>query len=95
MANEDLIHRAAGESSTQDVSAHIANEGWRTVEDLKSAAPALAKDYVELATEASDQTQARLHTLRKEAEDYVRENPMKTVLTALGVGFMLARVLRR
>jgi ElaB/YqjD/DUF883 family membrane-anchored ribosome-binding protein len=91
MADEDLIHRAADESRTQNVSAHIANEGGRAVEDLKSAAPALAKE----AMEASDETKARLHTFQKEAEDYVRENPMKTVFTAVGVGFVLARLLRR
>jgi ElaB/YqjD/DUF883 family membrane-anchored ribosome-binding protein len=35
-----------------------------------------------------------VRTLREDGEEYVRENPMKAVFTALGVGFMLGLIFR-
>jgi ElaB/YqjD/DUF883 family membrane-anchored ribosome-binding protein len=39
-----------------------------------------------------DEAKQRARTRREDGEDYVRKNPMKTVLTALGVGFVLGLV---
>ena len=63
-------------------------------EHLKSAAPGVAKDYAEKASAVFDEAKERAHTFREDGEDYVRENPMKAVFTALGVGFVLGLIFR-
>ncbi len=54
----------------------------------------MAQDYTDKASEALDEAKQRVRTLREDGEDYVRENPMKAVFTALGVGFMLGLIFR-
>jgi ElaB/YqjD/DUF883 family membrane-anchored ribosome-binding protein len=67
----------------------------RAAEDLRSAATAMAEDYRDKATQAWDDAKVRVRTLQEDGEDYVRENPMKAVLTALGIGFVLGLIFRR
>jgi hypothetical protein len=94
MANEN-IGSTAGESSPQNKPAHGEREEWRPApEDLKSTVTAVAQDYADKASEALDEAKQRVRTLREDGEDYVRENPMKAVFTALGVGFMLGLIFR-
>ncbi|MFV1995558.1 MAG: YqjD family protein [Verrucomicrobiales bacterium] len=42
-----------------------------------------------------EDTRTRARDLHAETEDYVRENPTKAVLTALGVGFFIGLIFRR
>jgi len=94
MANEN-IGSSAGESRPQNKPAHSEREGWhRAPEDMKSTVTAVAQDYTDKSSEALDQAKQRVRTLREDGEDYVRENPMKAVFTALGVGFMLGLIFR-
>ncbi len=94
MANEN-IGSTAGGSSPQNERAHSESEEWRsTPEDLKSAASTMAEDYTDKASEALDEAKQRVRTLREDGEEYVRENPMKAVFTALGVGFTLGLIFR-
>jgi ElaB/YqjD/DUF883 family membrane-anchored ribosome-binding protein len=94
MANENT-GSTAGESSPQNKPAHGEREQWRPApEDLKSTVTAVAQDYTDKASEALDEAKQRVRTLREDGEDYVRENPMKAVFTALGVGFMLGLIFR-
>ncbi|MGI9114234.1 MAG: DUF883 family protein [Chthoniobacterales bacterium] len=67
----------------------------RAAEDLKSAASSVAGDYRDKATQAWEDARVRVRTLQEDGEDYVRENPMKAVATALGIGFVLGLVFRR
>ena len=94
MANEDMIESSAGESSPQTKRAHREKKTWRAAEDLKSAARGVAEDYTEKASEALNEAKERVGALRDSGEDYVRQNPMKAVLTALGIGFMLGFIFR-
>lgn len=94
MANEDIIESGAGESSPQKKRAHSEKEARCAPEDLKSAAPAVAEDYTEKPPKAWDEAKERVGALRDDGEDYVRENPMKAVFTALGVGFILGFIFR-
>jgi ElaB/YqjD/DUF883 family membrane-anchored ribosome-binding protein len=90
MANEDMIgSRAPNEG------AHTEKAARHTAEDVKSAAPAVAEKYTEKAGKALDEAKERVRTLRQDGEDYVRQNPMKAVLTALGVGYVLSFFFRR
>jgi ElaB/YqjD/DUF883 family membrane-anchored ribosome-binding protein len=95
MANEDMIGGSVGESRAQNKGRHSEEEASHTAEDLKSAVPAVAKDYTEKASTALDEAKKHVRTLREDAEDYVRTNPMKAVFTALGVGFMLGTTFKR
>ena len=67
----------------------------QAAEDLKSAATSVAGDYRDKATQAWDDAKVRVRTLQEDGEDYVRENPMRAVFTALGVGFLLGLIFRR
>ena len=94
MANEN-IGSTAGESSPQNKRAYREKDEWRsTSEDMKSTVTAVAQDYTEKGSKALDEAKQRVRTLREDAEDYVRKNPMKAVFTALGVGFTLGLIFR-
>jgi ElaB/YqjD/DUF883 family membrane-anchored ribosome-binding protein len=95
MANEDMMGSSVGESIAQNKWTHSKEEASHTVEDLESAVPAMAKDYTEKAAGALDEAKKRVRTLQENGEDYVRTNPTKAVLAALGVGFILAIIFKR
>jgi ElaB/YqjD/DUF883 family membrane-anchored ribosome-binding protein len=91
MANEDMIKSSVG-GSPRNKGTHGEEEAWPMAEELKSAAPAVAKDYAEKASVVFDEGKERVRTFREDGEDYVRKNPMKAVFTALGVGFVLGLI---
>lgn len=62
---------------------------------LKSAAADKAQHFRESATEHWDETRVRAKEFHVSAEDYIRQNPTKSVLGALGVGFLIGLILRR
>jgi len=64
-------------------------------DDLKSAAGAMAEEYRGKAEQAWGGARDRARTLQEDSEQYVRENPTKAVLTALGIGFVLGLIFRR
>ena len=100
MADETLNNPAA--SKFESGKAHAIH----AAEDLRAAAEAKAKE-LRMAAEAKAQElrgkaeqvygdyRTRARTLHEEGEHYVRENPTKAVLAALGVGFVLGLVFRR
>jgi ElaB/YqjD/DUF883 family membrane-anchored ribosome-binding protein len=92
MTNEDMIGSDVGGSSARREGALYDEEAWHTTEELKSAGPAVAKDYTEKASAVLDEAKERVRTLREDGEDYVRKNPTKAVFTALGVGFVLSLI---
>lgn len=94
MGTENMIESGAGESSPQNKRAHREKKTWRAAEDLKSAALGLADDYTEKASKALDEAKDRVGALRDNGEDYVRQNPMKAVFAAFGVGFILGFIFR-
>jgi ElaB/YqjD/DUF883 family membrane-anchored ribosome-binding protein len=63
--------------------------------DLKSAAGAMAEEYKDKAEQVWEDARARARTLQDDGEQYVRENPVKAVFTALGIGFVLGLIFRR
>ena len=67
----------------------------KAAEDLKSAAGAFADEYRGKAEQAWGDARSRARTFQDDAEQYVRENPTKTIFTALGIGFVLGLVFRR
>ncbi|MCP5531636.1 MAG: DUF883 family protein [Akkermansiaceae bacterium] len=62
---------------------------------LKVAATDRAQHFRESATGQWEDTRVKAKELHVTAEDYIRQNPTKCVLSALGVGFLIGLIVRR
>ena len=62
---------------------------------FKDVATKQADQFKTVATEQWENTRVRAKELHVTAEDYIRENPTKCVLGALGVGFIAGLIMRR
>ena len=62
---------------------------------FKSAATDRALHMKETASEQWQDTRVKAKELHVTAEDYVRQNPTKCVLSALGAGFLIGLIVRR
>jgi ElaB/YqjD/DUF883 family membrane-anchored ribosome-binding protein len=93
MADENMnsgVGMAAAENKLESDEA----QAQRAAEALKSATAKVADDYRDKAGQSWDETKVRVRTWQEEGEEYVRENPMKAVFTALGIGFVLGLMIR-
>ena len=93
MADENMnpgVGMAAAENKLESDEARVE----RTAEALESATTKMAKDYRDKAEQSWDETKVRVRTWREEGEGYVRDNPIKAVFTALGMGFVLGLIVR-
>ena len=59
------------------------------------AAARFEEQYRGKAEEVSDQIGERVRDFQQRADSYVRENPIKAVFGALGIGFVLGMISRR
>ncbi|SRR5581483_6450504 len=64
-------------------------------QELRSTAEAKASELRDRAEQAYSDVRNRARTLREDGEQYVRENPTRAIVTALGVGFVLGLMFRR
>ena len=62
---------------------------------MKSAATERAQHLKESATEQWQDTRVKAKELHVTAEDYIRQNPTKCVVSALGLGFLIGLIVRR
>jgi len=62
---------------------------------LRTAAEAKANELRGRAEDIYGDVRNRAQNLRSDSEQYIRDNPTRAVLTALGVGFLLGLVFRR
>lgn len=62
---------------------------------FKAAAADKAQHFRESATGQWQDTRVKAKEFHVTAEDYIRQNPTKCVLSALGVGFLIGLVVRR
>ena len=93
MADENMnpgVGMAAAENKLESDEARV----QRAAEASESATANLAEDYRDKAEQSWDETKVRVHTWQEDGEEYVRENPMKAVFTALGIGFVLGLIIR-
>jgi ElaB/YqjD/DUF883 family membrane-anchored ribosome-binding protein len=91
---DENMNQGGGTTGAQNKLKSSKTHAKRAAEHLKSATTAMAEDYRDKATQAWDDAKVRVRTLREDGEDYVRENPMKTVFSALGIGFVLGLIFR-
>jgi ElaB/YqjD/DUF883 family membrane-anchored ribosome-binding protein len=107
MPEENKSHqRSSGITDAQDKLESSKTHARKAAEDLRSAAGAVAHEYRGKAEQAWDEARdkaeqawgdarGRVRTFQEDAEQYVRENPTKAVVTALGIGFVLGLIFRR
>ncbi len=62
---------------------------------LKAAATEKGQHFKETANEQWQDTRVKARELHVTTEDYIRQNPTKCVLSALGVGFLIGLIVRR
>jgi ElaB/YqjD/DUF883 family membrane-anchored ribosome-binding protein len=78
----------------------------RAAEELRAAAEAKAKElgtmmgekaseFRDKAGDMYDDAKVQLKALQKDTEEYVRANPIKAVLIAVGAGFVIGSLARR
>jgi ElaB/YqjD/DUF883 family membrane-anchored ribosome-binding protein len=92
---EEKSNQTGAPASAQNKLESSKTHARRAAEDLRSAATTMAGDYRDKATQAWDDAKVRVRTLQEDGEDYIRENPTKAVMTALGIGFVLGLIFRR
>jgi ElaB/YqjD/DUF883 family membrane-anchored ribosome-binding protein len=63
----------------------------KAAESLHASAEAKAEQFQDAAENAWSDALSRAKTWQAEVESYVRQNPTKAVLMALGFGFVLSR----
>lgn len=95
---EENKQRSGGGGTSADPQSKIESSkthARQAADDLRSAANAVANEYRDKAEQAWDDARDRVRTFQDDAEQYVRENPTKAVITALGIGFVLGMIFRR
>lgn len=83
----------------RDSAVERANQLKSTATEKASAFKAAATDkalhFKESATEQWQDTRVKAKELHITAEDYIRQNPTKCVLSAIGAGFLIGLIVRR
>ena len=71
----------------------------KDLQQLGAAAKDVAEDQLEqigdIASEYYDQQRDKIHGVACACEQYVRERPLRSVLMAAGIGWLLGRVWKR
>ena len=84
------LRAAAGEKAREFV--HAAEN---KANELKERATSKAQHLKETANTQWQDTRVRARELHVTAEDYIRQNPTKCVVSALGLGFLIGLIVRR
>jgi ElaB/YqjD/DUF883 family membrane-anchored ribosome-binding protein len=63
--------------------------------EMRDAATEAAKEFRERAGGLAGEWGDKARGVQKEIEEYVREHPTKSILAAVGVGFVLGIIFRR
>lgn len=90
--------KSAFDASKEHISAAARDLGDAAsvkIEDLRSQAKAKADEVRDKANTAWGDASARAQTYQSETESYVRENPLKAIGIAVGIGFVLGVIFRR
>jgi len=96
----DTLHKAKEKSSVlksraTESAQHLREVAEEKAAELKKNATVHAKQLRETACEQWDETCVKAKEIHVTAEDYIRQNPTKCVLGALGAGFLIGLLVRR
>ena len=105
-AASDLRAAAGNFASTTGAEAtKLKDRALETAQALKASAAEKAEHYKTVATDKAQQvketaqhqweeTRVKAKEIHVTAEDYIRQNPTKAVLGALGIGFLIGLIAR-
>jgi ElaB/YqjD/DUF883 family membrane-anchored ribosome-binding protein len=96
----ELVHTAESKATVlKDRAVESAQQFRDTATEkaaaLKAAAADKAQHLKETANEQWQDTRVKAKELQVTAEDYIRQNPTKCVVSALGLGFLIGLIVRR
>jgi ElaB/YqjD/DUF883 family membrane-anchored ribosome-binding protein len=96
----EFVHTAEAKASeikerAVESAQHFRDAAAEKASILKSAATERAQHIRETATEQWQDTRVKAKELHVTAEDYIRQNPTKCVISALGLGFLIGLIVRR
>ena len=74
---------------------HLRESATERAAAFKATAAEKAQHLRESANEQWQDTRVKAKELHVTAEDYIRQNPTKCVLSALGLGFLIGLIVRR
>jgi ElaB/YqjD/DUF883 family membrane-anchored ribosome-binding protein len=74
---------------------HFRDSATEKANALKASAAEKAQHIKESATEQWQDTRVKAREFHVTAEDYIRQNPTKCVISALGLGFLIGLIVRR
>lgn len=91
--------------TTGDQATRVKDRAVETAQALKATAVEKSEHYRAVATEKANQakhnaqqqwddTRVKAKEIQVTAEDYIRQNPTKAILGALGVGFLIGLISR-
>ncbi|MDP3849438.1 MAG: DUF883 C-terminal domain-containing protein [Luteolibacter sp.] len=92
---------AAGEKAREFVqtaeskAAVLKERAVESAQHFRESATEKANHLKESATEQWQDTRVKARELQVTAEDYIRQNPTKCVVSALGLGFLIGLIVRR
>ncbi len=96
----EFIHTAESKASALKERAvesalHLRESATEKAITLKTAAAEKAHHLKETAAEQWQDTRVKAREIQVTAEDYIRQNPTKCVISALGLGFLIGLIVRR
>lgn len=95
------LRAAAGERAREFVhtaesrATALKERAIESAQHLRQTAAEKSQHLRESATEHWQETRVKAQEFHSTAEDYIRQNPTKCVLGALGVGFLIGLITRR
>lgn len=85
----ELVHTAESKAAV------LKERAVESAQHFRETAAQKASALKATASEQWDDTRVRAKELHVTAEDYIRQNPTKCVLSALGLGFLIGLIVRR
>jgi ElaB/YqjD/DUF883 family membrane-anchored ribosome-binding protein len=96
----DFVHTAESKATAFkdraiESAQHFKDTAAEKAAALKAVAAEKAQHLKESANEQWHDTRVKAREFHVTAEDYIRQNPTKCVLSALGLGFLIGLIVRR
>lgn len=84
-------HARAARSHAEEAGDHAA----AAAAEMRDAAADAAQEIRDRVANIAEEIRGRAKQWQSDAETYVRKNPVKSVLTAAGIGFVIGALIRR
>ena len=96
----ELVHTAENKAvalkdRAVESAQHFRDTASEKAAALKAAASEKAAAFKDSASVQWEDTRVKAKELHVTAEDYIRQNPTKCVISALGLGFLIGLIVRR